>query len=112
MNKNQYAIYHTGVPGMRWGHRKSNSESGSGKESKPKKVNVKNMSDDDLRKIVNRMQMERQYSQLSTSSVSKGKAAVQNMLKAGTTVAAVTTTGLTIYNNATKIKDIIEKTKK
>jgi Mg/Co/Ni transporter MgtE len=79
---------------------------------KAKSKNVKEMSDDELRKVVNRLQMERQYSQLSEGSVSKGKEYTQKIIKAGTTVAAVTTTALTIYNNAEKIKAILEKTKK
>ena len=81
------------------------------KKAAKKKPSVKEMSDDELRKVVNRLQMERQYSQLSESSVSKGKDYAQKVFKAGTTVAAVTTTALTIYNNADKIKNILEKTK-
>lgn len=74
-----------------------------------KKTNpVKYMSDDELRKVVNRLQLERQYLQLSSSDVSKGREYVQKIIKAGTTVAAVTTTALTLYNNVNKIKSIIE----
>lgn len=79
------------------------------KKATKKKPSVKEMSDDELRKVVNRLQMERQYSQLSESSVSKGKEYAQKIVKAGTTVAAVTTTALTLYNNAEKIKKIISK---
>lgn len=79
------------------------------KKATKKKLSVKEMSDDELRKVVNRLQMERQYSQLSESNVSKGKEYVQKIIKTGTTVAAVTTTALTLYNNAEKIKKIISK---
>lgn len=79
------------------------------KKATKKKPSVKEMSDEELRKVVNRLQMERQYSQLSESSVSKGKEYAQKIIKAGTTVAAVTTTALTLYNNAEKIKKIISK---
>ena len=78
-------------------------------KKKEMKKNVKEMSDEELRKVVNRLQMERQYAQLSESSVSKGKEYAQKIIKAGTTVAAVTTTALTIYNNVDKIKAILEK---
>lgn len=77
--------------------------------TKAKKPSVKEMSDEELRKVVNRLQMERQYSQLSESNVSKGKEYIQKVIKTGTTIAAVTTTGLTLYNNAEKIKKIISK---
>jgi len=80
------------------------------RESKQTKIkDAKSMSDEELRKVVNRLQMERQYSQLSEGSVSKGKEYAQKIIKAGTTVAAVTTTALTLYNNAEKIKKIVTK---
>ena len=80
------------------------------REAKQKqKSSVKTMSDEELRKVVNRLQMERQYSQLTSESVSKGKEYTQKVIKAGTAVAAVTTTALTIYNNAGRIKAILEK---
>lgn len=113
MNNNKLAHY--GVMGMRWGVKRANkSNSTSSSKTKanqePKKKNAQDMSDEELRKVVNRLQMERQYSQLSEGSVNKGKQYMQKVIKAGTTVAAVTTTALTIYNNGKKIKDIIEKT--
>jgi len=70
---------------------------------------IKSMSDAELRNRLNRLQMERQYSQLSESVVNKGKEHVQKVIKAGTTVAAFTGTALTIYNNTEKIKKIITK---
>ena len=76
-----------------------------------KKPSVEEMSDAELRKVINRLQMERQYSQLRPSNINKGKEYAQKVFKAGTTIAAVTSTTLTIYNNAEKIKNILEKTK-
>ena len=68
------------------------------------------MSDAELRSRLNRLQMEQQYSKLSSSNVNKGKQYFNNVIKAGTTVATVTSTALTIYNNYDKIKKIISGT--
>ena len=54
--------------------------------------------------------MEQQYSKLSQSNVNRGKLYFNNVVKAGTTVATVTSTALTIYNNYDKIKSIIQRT--
>jgi len=114
-------LIHYGILGMKWGIRRTPEQlaraRGRSKTYKPhedyKKAHtpksIKSMSDFELRNRLNRLQMERQYSQLSKSVVNKGKEYAQKVFKAGTTVAAVTTTALTIYNNIDKIKSILEK---
>jgi len=59
-------IQHYGVPGMKWGQRKQRGT--SSKSSKPK---AKSMTDDDLRKAVARMKLERQYSDMVASTTTK-----------------------------------------
>ena len=114
-------LAHYGILGMKWGVRRTptqlararghstTDESHEDYKNAHTRKSVKSMSDAELRKRLNRIQMERQYSQLSESNVSKGKEYAQKVFKAGTTVAAVTTTALTLYNNAEKIKKIITK---
>lgn len=119
-------LQHHGVLGMKWGVRRtpaqlgrSGNRSSSGKTSeKPhddyKKAHseksVKTMSDAELRSRLNRLQMEQQYSKLSPSSVSSGKQYLDKVIKAGTTVASVTSTAITIYNNVDKIRGIMNRT--
>lgn len=114
-------LVHYGILGMKWGIRRTPEQLARArrrsmtdephedykKAHTPK--SIKSMSDAELRNRLNRLQMERQYSQLSESSVNKGKEYAQKVFKAGTTVAAVTSTALTIYNNVDKIKTILEK---
>ena len=122
-------LKHYGVLGMKWGVRRYQNKDGTLTSAGKKRYrersktdeshedykrahtpkSIKSMSDAELRTRLNRLQMERQYSQLSESSVNKGKEYAQKVFKAGTTVAAVTTTALTIYNNVDKIKAILEK---
>lgn len=116
-------LAHYGIRGMKWGVRRYQNKDGSltpaGKkrysedESEDYKKahsgkSVKTMSDAELRSRLNRLQMEQQYSKLSSSDVNKGKQFIDKAIKAGTTVAATTTTALTIYSNAGKIKSIVE----
>ena len=114
------SLMHYGILGMKWGVRRFQNKDGTLTSAGKKRYHedfkkahssksIKSMSDAELRNRLNRLQMERQYSQLSQRGINKGKEYVQKIFKAGTTVAAVTTTALTIYNNIEKIKNILEK---
>jgi hypothetical protein len=69
-------LAHAGVKGMRWGKRKK-----SPKSEKAPKVDVKSMSDDDLKKAINRLKLEREFKQLTTPEVSQGRKIVGEILK-------------------------------
>ena len=55
-------IAHFGVRGMKWGIRKKSSSKGKSTKGKSKKVS--DMSDEELRKKVGRLSMEKQYKTL------------------------------------------------
>ena len=121
-------LEHHGIKGQKWGVRRYQNEDGTrtaaGKKREQSRSNesahddynkahsgksVKNMSDAELRNHLNRLQMEKQYSQLTNSDTSKGKKFVSDAMKVATTVATVSTTALTIYNNYGKIKKIVDE---
>ena len=105
-NQGYDELYHYGVKGMKWGRRKNTSI----QNQKSHGRRVEDFSDEELRRTINRIQMEKQYIQLTTPvNVNKGEEFMGKVLKTGATMAAVTSTALTLYNNTGKIKDIIEK---
>lgn len=126
--ENVYASYltHHGIKGQRWGVRRFQKKDGSltpAGKNRLKNTNddvdshddykrahdrtsVKTMSDKELRDRLNRLNMERQYSSLTKEETNKGKQYLDKIIKAGTTVATITSTALTIYNNADRIKNI------
>lgn len=73
-------IYHYGVKGMKWGIRKSPNRIG---RKRTARKHVSEMSDEELRKQINRLNQEKQYKDLTASPYAKiGKRLVQGILVA------------------------------
>ena len=77
-------LYHYGILGMKWGVRRTPEQLARARKSSSEKVHddykkahdsksVKEMSDDELRSRLNRLNMEQQYTKLNPSSVRNGK---------------------------------------
>ena len=134
----QNELTHYGVMGMKWGVRKDRGFVSTQKRrnpigtmdgdglttkhkppkyakyakvdpSKDRKQSIKDMSDTELRQKLNRLQMEKQYDQLTKEEVNKGKKYLDKAIKTAATIASVTTTAITIYNNLGKLGKIADE---
>ena len=113
-------LQHYGVLGMKWGHRKARSNASSNKKpkstkntttSKPKpkpkpKQTQRELSDEELRAVINRMRLEREYADLQYRSSSRAK--VENVVKTVGTAALLTTSVVKIYNNMNTICKVVK----
>lgn len=111
-------LQHYGVLGMKWGKRKARSNVSSNKKPKntkntttsklkpkPKpKPTQRRLSDAELRAAVNRLRLEREYADLTYRASSRAK--VESVVRTIGTVATLTTSAMTIYNNLNKISKI------
>ncbi len=77
-------LEHYGTKGMRWGVRRSKTQRSSS-SSKSSTKSAKSMSDAELRAVLNRMQMEKQYSSLTSNNSSSR---TKTMVKIGSTFVA------------------------
>ena len=109
-------LQHYGVLGMKWGHRKARSNVSSNKKpkstkntttSKPKpKQTQRELSDEELRAVINRMRLEREYADLQYRASSRAK--VENVVKTVGTAALLTTSVVKIYNNLNTICKVVK----
>lgn len=74
-------IEHFGVPGMKWGVRKSRSATTDTKSSGSNHKDVKKMTDHELKQAVERLRLEQQLKELSSPQKSAGKEFAKSMLK-------------------------------
>ena len=109
-------LKHYGVLGMKWGKRKARSTVSSNKKpkstkntttSKPKpKPTQRELSDEELRAVINRMRLEREYADLQYRASSRAK--VENVVKTVGTAALLTTSVVKIYNNLNTICKVVK----
>lgn len=109
-------LKHYGVLGMKWGVRKDRSKSASSMSKRRKstmsedaklasdlkKKKVSEMSNAELRKLNDRIQLEQNYSRLRPNALKKGLAI------AGATAATLGTV-MNLYNNGGKVVDLGKK---
>lgn len=92
-------IYHYGVKGMKWGHRKSESRARIAREKKPKytrktrQAELSRMSDQELQGHLNRMRNENEYKKLTEHRLSRGERLTASLLKTSKKTASTVVVG-------------------
>lgn len=107
-------LYHYGIKGMKWGVRKDRVKSGSRRNRKDswsedartvnelKKKKKNQLSNAEMRKVNERLQLEQNYNRLNPNTVQKG-------MKVVAATAAAMGTAMNLYNNSDKIISLGKK---
>ena len=98
-------LMHYGVLGMKWGKRKARASKTN--EQAPKK---RRMSNKELQARIKRLKLEKEFAQLTASPPKTSR--VEQLVKGAGTVAALSASAVTIYNNMNKIAKIYKVAKK
>ena len=117
---NEEELMHYGVMGMRWGVRRASKRSGGSKKGKNKKASrqpqqpqkKRRMSNKELTARVKRMQLEKQYRDLTNDLTPKTKSKMEKLVSTADTISKLSSSALTIYKNLNQFAELSAKKKK
>ena len=114
---NEEELMHYGVMGMRWGVRRASKRSGGSKKGKKRKASQqpqmkRRMSNKELNARVKRMQLEKQYRDLTSDLTPKTKSKMEKLISTADTISKLSSSALTIYKNLNQFAELSAKKKK
>lgn len=117
------SLVHYGVKGQKWGIRRTPEQLGHRTIGSMKRHGEKThedyaathnndklstISDAELRRRLNRLNMEKQYTDMMNTPSKKGVKIAKNTLKVLASITVASTTAITAYKNYNTIKEIVE----
>ena len=113
---NEEELMHYGVMGMRWGVRRASKRSGGSKKKKasrqPQQQPKRRMSNKELQARVKRMQLEKQYRELTNDLTPKTKSKMEKLVNTTVTISKLSSSALTIYKALNTFAELSAKNKK
>lgn len=113
---NEEELMHYGVMGMRWGVRRASKRSGGSKKKKASRQSQqqpkRRMSNKELNARVKRMQLEKQYRDLTNDLTPKTKSKIEKLISTADTISKLSSSALTIYKNLNQFAELSVKKKK
>lgn len=74
-------LKHFGIPGMKWGIRRKNPSGDYTKAREIRKKHVSEMSNDELKTVIGRLSLEKQYKDISAATVGRGNRFVSQLIQ-------------------------------
>jgi hypothetical protein len=110
--KEEDILKHVGVLGMKWGTRRARVTSSEHSEARGlRKKKLRELSNDEIRKVATRLGLEKQYKDLNPGNVSRGAKAIDKVIGTIGKIAASATTIIAVAKGIEKAVEVVQKHK-
>jgi hypothetical protein len=89
-------LIHAGKKGMKWGVRKSTTSADYNAVKPIRKQSYKKLSNEELKTVINRMKLEKQYKDLNPRGIGKANSAAKSLVEGHKTAIALMAVGTSL----------------